>query len=34
MTKDLIIGLMAGSMGTVCLLLALAAWVQERRRSR
>ena len=33
MTKDLIIGLLAGSMGTVCLLLAVAAWVQERKRN-
>ena len=34
MTKDLIIGLLSGSLGTVCLILALAAWVQERKRSR
>lgn len=34
MTKDLIIGVMAGAMGAVFLLLALAAWVSERKRDR
>lgn len=34
MTKDLIIGLLAGILGAIFLLLALAAWVQERKRSK
>lgn len=34
MTKDLIIGLLAGSMGTVCLLLAVAVWLKERKSNR
>lgn len=34
MTKDLIIGLMAGAMGAVFLLLALAVWLTERKRNR
>lgn len=34
MTKDLIIGLMAGALGAVFLILALAAWVSEKKRNR
>jgi hypothetical protein len=34
MTKDLVIGLMAGSMGAVFLMLALAVWLMDRKRNR